>query len=60
MRTTHKWTLTLALAATAVTGCKKEFSNPNDATLDQTLSSPVGLTGVAVGIVLVNRKPGAA
>jgi hypothetical protein len=50
MRTTHKWTLILALAATAVTGCKKEFSNPNDATLDQTLGSPVGLTGVAVGI----------
>ena len=50
MRTTHKWTLILAFAATAVTGCKKEFSNPNDATLDQTLSSPVGLTGVAVGI----------
>ena len=40
----------LALAATAVTGCKKDFSNPNDATLDQTLGSPVGLTGVAVGI----------
>lgn len=31
-------------------GCKKDFANPNDATLEQTLSTPVGLTGVAVGV----------
>ena len=30
--------------------CKKEYQNPNDATRDQTLGSPVGLTGVAVGV----------
>ncbi|GDX42238.1 hypothetical protein LBMAG22_07670 [Bacteroidota bacterium] len=30
--------------------CKKDFANPNDATLEQTLSNPVGLTGVAVGV----------
>jgi hypothetical protein len=30
--------------------CKKDFVNPNDATQAQTLSSPVGLTGVAVGL----------
>jgi hypothetical protein len=30
--------------------CKKDFPNPNDATKDQTLNSPVGLTGVAVGL----------
>jgi hypothetical protein len=31
-------------------GCKKDFVNPNDATQAQTLNSPVGLTGVAVGL----------
>ena len=50
MRKTNKWTTILALAVTALSGCKKDFSNPNDATLEQTLGSPVGLTGVAVGI----------
>ena len=50
MRKTYKWTTILALAVTALSGCKKDFSNPNDATLEQTLGSPVGLTGVAVGI----------
>ncbi|MCU0395792.1 MAG: RagB/SusD family nutrient uptake outer membrane protein [Chitinophagaceae bacterium] len=30
--------------------CEKNFTNPNDATLEQTLGSPVGLTGVAVGL----------
>lgn len=50
MRTKHTWTLLVAMGALMATGCKKDYSNPNDATLDQTLSSPVGLTGVAVGI----------
>jgi len=50
MRTIHTWTLLVAMGALLATGCKKDYSNPNDATLDQTLSSPVGLTGVAVGI----------
>jgi hypothetical protein len=41
--------------------CKKDFPNPNDATKDQTLSSPVGLTGVAVGLqkVYSNGRTGA-
>jgi hypothetical protein len=41
----------LMLAGTGgLMSCKKDFSNPNDATLEQTLSSPVGITGVAVGL----------
>jgi hypothetical protein len=41
----------LILASTALfVGCKKDYDNPNDATQEQTLSSPVGLTGVAVGL----------
>jgi len=32
------------------TGCKKDFQNPNAATDDQVFSSPVGLTGVVVGL----------
>lgn len=50
MRTIYTWTLLITATAMLATGCQKEYSNPNDATLDQTLSTPVGLTGVAVGI----------
>lgn len=32
------------------TSCKKDYTNPNAATEDQTFSSPQGLTGVAVGL----------
>jgi len=32
------------------TGCTKDFKNPNAATDDQVFSSPVGLTGVAIGL----------
>lgn len=31
-------------------GCKKDFANPNAATAEQVFSSPVGLTGVVVGL----------
>jgi starch-binding outer membrane protein, SusD/RagB family len=41
-----------AFISTAIlqTGCKKDFKNPNAATDEQVFSSPVGLTGVVVGL----------
>jgi len=36
--------------AVVQSGCKKDFSNPNAATDEQVFSSPVGLTGVVVGL----------
>jgi starch-binding outer membrane protein, SusD/RagB family len=41
-----------ALISTAVvqSGCKKNYTNPNAATDEQVFSSPVGLTGVVVGL----------
>ncbi len=45
-----KSSLVIAASSLLVVGCKKDFANPNDATQAQTLSSPVGLTGVAVGV----------
>ena len=41
-----------ALISTAIvqSGCKKDFQNPNAATDEQVFSSPVGLTGVVVGL----------
>jgi len=47
-----KSALAAALFCTAVvqSGCKKDFTNPNAATDEQVFSSPVGLTGVVVGL----------
>ncbi len=44
--------LVVAFFSTAIiqSGCKKEFTNPNAATDEQVFSSPVGLTGVVVGL----------
>jgi hypothetical protein len=41
-----------AFISTAIvqSGCKKDFANPNAATDEQVFSSPVGLTGVVVGL----------
>lgn len=50
MKSLYKISLVLLIGTGGMMGCKKDFSNPNDATQDQTLSSPVGLTGVAVGL----------
>lgn len=50
MKSIHKISLYILIGSIAFMGCKKDFENPNDATKDQTLSSPVGLTGVAVGL----------
>ena len=47
-----KIVMILAFTSTAIvqSGCKKNYSNPNAATDEQVFSSPVGLTGVVVGL----------
>ncbi len=50
MKSIYRISLIVVIVAAGLMGCKKDFSNPNDATKDQTLNSPVGLTGVAVGL----------
>jgi hypothetical protein len=50
MNTFHKYVILLAAGSLGWMSCDKNFPNPNDATKDQTLSSPVGLTGAAVGL----------
>jgi hypothetical protein len=50
MKSIHKISLFLLVSSLGFLSCKKNFPNPNDATAEQTLSSPVGLTGVAVGL----------
>lgn len=47
-----KIALLSAVVSTAIiqSGCKKDFVNPNAATDEQVFSSPVGLTGVVVGL----------
>jgi hypothetical protein len=50
MKSIYKISLIIVIASAGLMGCKKDYTNPNDATKDQTLGSPVGLTGVAVGL----------
>ena len=50
MKLLYKISILVLIGTGGLIGCKKDYTNPNDATKDQTLSSPVGLTGVAVGI----------
>jgi starch-binding outer membrane protein, SusD/RagB family len=50
MKSIYKFSLLLLVSSICFVSCKKNFPNPNDATAEQTLSSPVGLTGVAVGL----------
>jgi hypothetical protein len=50
MKRLYKLSFLILASSALFVGCKKEYSNPNDATQEQTLSSPVGLTGVAVGL----------
>ncbi|MFN3795068.1 MAG: RagB/SusD family nutrient uptake outer membrane protein [Chitinophagaceae bacterium] len=50
MKPIVKYIFLLAAGSSMMVGCKKNFENPNDATQTQTLSSAVGLTGVAVGV----------
>jgi len=50
MKSIYRISLIIVIVATGLMGCKKDYTNPNDATAEQTLSSPVGLTGVAVGL----------
>ncbi len=40
----------LALLVTLATGCKKDFTDPNNASADQVFSTTRGITGVAVGL----------
>jgi hypothetical protein len=40
----------LALLVTLATGCKKDFTDPNNASADQVFSTARGITGVAVGL----------
>ena len=40
----------LAILITILAGCKKDFSDPNNASADQVFSTPRGITGVAVGL----------
>ena len=48
----NKIVIIAAFISTAIvqSGCKKNYVNPNAATDDQVFSSPVGLTGVVVGL----------
>jgi len=50
MKSIYRISLIIVIVAAGLMGCKKDYINPNDATKEQTLSSPVGLTGVAVGL----------
>ncbi len=50
MKSIYNISLLIVAGSLGLMGCKKDFANPNDATAEQTLSSPVGLTGVAVGL----------
>ena len=53
----------LGMAFLLVTGCKKDFQNPNAATSTQVLSSAKGLMGTAIGIhrtYSLNVAPGTA
>jgi len=50
MKSLYNISLLILICAGGLMSCKKDYSNPNDATQEQTLSSPVGLTGVAVGL----------
>lgn len=38
------------LAATLITSCKKNYTDPNRATSDKVFGSPAGLTGVSIGL----------
>src|SRR6187549_1261336 len=42
--------LTLIVSAMYISGCKKNFENPNAATQEQVLNSPKGLIGTAIGL----------
>lgn len=46
----YKLPILLLISTGVLFSCSKDYTNPNDATQEQTLSSPVGLTGVAVGL----------
>lgn len=50
MKSIIKNSLIIITGSVLMMGCKKDFVNPNDATQAQTLSNPIGLTGVAVGV----------
>ncbi len=49
-RRIYKGLLAILVLATAATGCKKDYSNPNDATRDEVFAQDRATTGVAVGI----------
>jgi starch-binding outer membrane protein, SusD/RagB family len=46
----YKINLILLITTFGITGCKKDFQNPNAATSNQVLSSAKGIMGAAVGI----------
>lgn len=50
MNLRYKLPLLLLISTGVLFSCSKDYTNPNDATQEQTLNSPVGLTGVAVGL----------
>ncbi len=50
MKITYKIFFLIALCGIGITGCKKDFDNPNAATEAQVFSSVQGLTGVAISL----------
>lgn len=50
MKLKHIRTAVILGVVVGLAACSKDYPNPNDATQAQTLGSPVGLTGVAVGL----------
>jgi starch-binding outer membrane protein, SusD/RagB family len=50
MKSLKNISILIVAGSLGLMSCKKNFDNPNDATQEQTLGSPVGLTGVAVGL----------
>ena len=47
---TYIYVLAMGFSLLYITGCKKNYENPNAATQDQVLNSPKGLTGTAIGL----------
>lgn len=50
MKMTYKIFFLIALCGIGITGCKKDFENPNAASEEQVFSSVQGLTGVAISL----------
>lgn len=50
MKSLNKLSIWILAGSLGLTGCQKNFLNPNAATKDETFSSTIGLTGVAVGL----------